>query len=255
MSVQAQSYPNLEHIIIDGGSTDGTLDILRKYNGRIRWISEKDSGQTNAINKGFRLAEGDIIGWLNSDDVYLNRAVSLASNEFATHPEIQVLYGDYIFLDRYGQHVWSKRAIKFDPLILLFDDCYIGQPTIFFKRDIFDRIGYLDEGLHYAMDLEYFLRLAFSNVNFYYLPQYLAGFRLHDNSKTIMKSKGLLLEDVNVRRRYIDNLGLKITDSSNYRFHLIRKYYRIKRRISQFWNQSIIDFPREYRIIRRRSVV
>lgn len=139
LSVQAQGYPNLEHLIIDGGSTDGTLDILQKYNGRIRWISEKDSGQTNAINKGFRLTEGEIVGWLNADDVYLNRAISTAVNEFVAHKEIQFLYGDFIYINCYGQHLWSQKSLKFDPLILLFDECYIGQPTIFFKKELLEK--------------------------------------------------------------------------------------------------------------------
>lgn len=244
LSVQRQNYPNLEHIIVDGGSTDGTLSILKKYGDKIKWISENDRGQANAINKGFKMAEGEIIGWLNSDDPYLEGAVSSVVNVFVNHPKVQVLYGDYVFLDGSGRRIYEMRLIKYDLYILLFDRCYIAQPTVFYKKEIFNKVGFLDETLQYAMDWEFFLRLGFSGYHFYHIPRLLAGNRLHKGSKTMSGWNGckkLFDEEKNVRLRYMETCGYRNISELNLK--VIRKYHKFRRRAIQLWTQHIYESP------------
>lgn len=251
LSVQGQNYPNLEHIIVDGGSTDGTLSILKKYGDKIKWISEKDSGQANAINKGFKMAEGEIIGWLNSDDPYLEGAVSSVVNVFLNHSKVQVLYGDYVFLDGSGRRIYEMRLIHYDLYILLFDRCYIAQPAVFYKKEIFNEVGFLDETLKYAMDWEYFLRLGFSGYHFYHIPKLLAGYRLHKNSKTMSElfgCKEVTDEENKVRQIYIKRCGYSTLSDLNLK--ILRKYHRIRRRVIQLLTQNIVESPHLDRMIK-----
>jgi glycosyltransferase involved in cell wall biosynthesis len=183
-SVLAQQWRPLEHIVFDGGSTDGTLDILKKYNGQLRWVSEPDKGQSDAVNKGVRTATGDVIGWLNSDDIYYPGAVKLAVEFLAAHPELDAVYGmaDYIaaddsIIDTYPTEPWHFPRLK--------DVCFICQPALFLRRSVFERHGYLGTDLHYCMDYEYFLRLGRAGVRFGYLETKLAGARMYVGSKTI----------------------------------------------------------------------
>jgi len=248
LSIQSQSYPNLEHIVVDGGSTDGTLGILGKNFGKIKWISEKDRGQAHAINKGFRMAQGEIIGWLNSDDIYFNGAMRQVINIFTNEPTIDVLYGDYIYIDDHGQKLKEERLINFDLKILLYDGCFIGQPAVFFKRKVFESVGYIDEALHFAIDWEYWLRLYFSGCRFYHLPRFLSGYRLHVKSKTMNQSQALLDEEELVRNKY----SARINNGNCKRNYLVRKYHRFRKRAVQLWHQNIIEFPRMDSIVRNR---
>ncbi len=136
-SVIQQDYPNFEHIIIDGGSTDNTLDILKRY-PHLRWISEKDSGQSEAINKGFKLATGDIIAWLNSDDYYERNIFSLVANYFQENSQCRILYGDMTFVDYSGNAMFilTGDTISREKLIKCPDA--IRQPSIFWKKEVID---------------------------------------------------------------------------------------------------------------------
>ena len=183
-SVLAQQWTPLEHIVLDGGSTDGTLDILKKYGAHLRWISEPDKGQSDAVNKGIKMAAGDVVGWLNSDDIYYPGAVKLAVEFLAAHPEFDAVYGmaDYIaaddsIIDTYPTEPWHFPRLK--------DVCFICQPALFLRRSVFERHGYLDTDLHYCMDYEYFLRLGRAGVRFGYLETKLAGARMYVGNKTI----------------------------------------------------------------------
>lgn len=190
LSVKQQSYPAVEHIVMDGGSTDGSVEILRSYSSRpgwshLRWKSEPDKGQSDALNKGFRLATGDAIGWLNSDDRYRPDCFRTIANAFAKYPRADVLYGDYTYIDERGR-VWRiRREIEFNRFILLYlHMLYVPTPSSFFRRRIVDHRNWIDTRFHYAMDYEFILRLARHGYAFRHIPALLADFRLHPESKT-----------------------------------------------------------------------
>ena len=199
-SLLAQQWRPLEYIVFDGGSTDGTLDILKKYDGQLRWVSEPDKGQSDAVNKGIRTATGDVIGWLNSDDIYYPGAVKLGVEFLAAHPELDAVYGmaDYIaaddsIIDSYPTEPWYFPRLK--------DVCFICQPALFLRRSVFERHGYLDTNLHYCMDYEYCLRLGRAGVRFGYLETKLAGARMYVGNKTISGRMEAYAEIIDMFRR------------------------------------------------------
>jgi glycosyltransferase involved in cell wall biosynthesis len=182
-SVLSQDYPRIEYLVVDGGSTDGTVDILRGHGGRLRWLSEPDAGQTAAVNKGFRLTTGEIIGWLNSDDLYVPGAVRAAVTYLDQHPDIDVVYGDADHIDGAGRIVDAYPTEPFD-LGRLRETCFICQPAAFFRRRLIDRVGLLDESLYCGMDYEFWIR-AGRRGRLGYLPVRLALSRLHSGAKTV----------------------------------------------------------------------
>ena len=186
-SVLDQQWSPFEHIVIDGGSTDGTLSILQKYSDRVQWVSEPDHGQSDAVNKGIRRAAGEIIGWLNSDDIYYPGAISEVAQFFAAHPEIDAVYGeaDYIGDDDSVIAPYPTQPWDFAQLQSL---CFICQPALFYRRAVFERHGYLDTDLNYCMDYEYFLRLGRGGARFAHLSRKLAGSRMYVGNKTISGS-------------------------------------------------------------------
>lgn len=182
-SVLDQGYPNVEYIVVDGGSTDNTLDILRKYDQKITWLSEKDNGQADAINKGIRMTEGKIVAWLNSDDVYLPGAIQRVVDCFHQHPNIKMVYGKSHFIDTNGKIVGRYPTEPFDfERLAMFN--FICQPSAFFKRDAFDDVGKLNLGLHYVLDYDLWIRIA-QKFKVKYLPEFLSSYRLHETSKTV----------------------------------------------------------------------
>ncbi|MFA6562658.1 MAG: glycosyltransferase [Verrucomicrobiia bacterium] len=183
-SVLDQDYPNAEHVIFDGGSKDGTVDILRRYESRgVRWTSEKDQGQSDAINKGFRAATGDIIGWINSDDWYARGAFRVVLDCFRDHPEAQWVYGNNLFTDPEGRVVRRVRTLPYRWDWLLYSGLLIPQPGIFMRRQVIEECGVLNAGLHSVMDYEWWLRIAAKHPP-HFIDRYLAYFRLHEASKT-----------------------------------------------------------------------
>lgn len=184
-SVLLQGYPNLEYIIIDGGSNDGSVEIIRKYEPWLAyWISEPDRGQAHAINKGFAHATGDWIAWLNSDDVYCPGAVQTQVGYLLAHPDVDVVYGDCRYVNQSGEAVRYAYSRPFDFLELLrFTIPY--QPTLFMRRSVVTRTGWLDCSFHHAVDSEYWLRLHSNGARFAYNPRLIAIYRLHSSSKTV----------------------------------------------------------------------
>jgi glycosyltransferase involved in cell wall biosynthesis len=189
-SVRLQNYDNCEHLVIDGMSTDGTVDLLRalatnQKQQKLFWSSEHDSGQSEALNKGFRQAKGDIVGWLNSDDRYRAGCFEHIVRAFDDHPDIDIIYGDYLIVDEVGKVLKIRREIEFSAFILLYHRIlYIPTTATFFRRRIFDDGHWLEEKLQYAMDLEFFIRLSECGYRFKHIPQLLADFRMQPNSKT-----------------------------------------------------------------------
>jgi hypothetical protein len=205
-SVCYQDYPDLEVLVYDGGSTDGSADILRDWTkpagGQpIRWVSQRDHGQADAINRGMRECTGEIIAYLNSDDIYFPGALATAAAYFREHPDCLVLYGqahhlkpDGSFLEVYPTEPWSYER--------LLETCFLCQPAVFWRREAVERFGYFDDSLNYALDYEYWLRIG-RETPFHYLEgQFLAGSRVHADTKTLSQRVPTHLEIVPVIQRY-----------------------------------------------------
>jgi len=181
-SVRAQDYPDIEYIVIDGGSTDSTLEILKSYGKDLQWISEKDNGQSDAINKGFAAASGEILAWLNSDDTYRPGAISRVVELFSSEPETDIVYGDTDYTDHAGKVIGQYPVGPFDYKKLAVANP-VCQPSTFFKRSAWERAGGLDLSLNFTMDYDLWIRFA-KTENFSFLHQVLSTYRLHDESKT-----------------------------------------------------------------------
>ena len=182
-SVINQDYQNVEHIVIDGGSTDDTLNILKKYDSKIKWLSEKDRGQAEAINKGIRLTEGEIVAWLNSDDTFLPEAIKKVVNCFLNHSKVKMVYGKSYFIDTTGKIVGKYPTEPFDYQRLAAFN-FICQPSAFFKRDAFFDVGELNPGLQYSLDYDLWIRIA-KTFQIMYINQFISNYRLHKTSKTV----------------------------------------------------------------------
>ena len=185
-SVLSQDYPNLEYIIIDGGSTDGSQAIIRESADQLAyWESVQDRGQTDAINKGFARAKGKYLAWLNSDDVYQPGAVSEAVAYLEGHPKVGLVYGDCNFIDAQGNIIGLFPAAQTDYERLRRGYVHIPQQASFFRADLWRKIGPLDPSFYFAMDYDLWVRLA-KEAPMVYLPGHIwASFRLHGEAKTI----------------------------------------------------------------------
>jgi glycosyltransferase involved in cell wall biosynthesis len=185
-SVLSQDYPRVEYLVIDGGSTDGSLQIIQKYEDRLAyWESTPDKGQTDAINKGFDRAKGKYLAWLNSDDIYQPGAISEAVAYLEAHPEVGMVYGDCSFIDAEGQKIGDFPAAQTDYQRLRRGYVHIPQQSAFFRADLWQAAGPLDPSFYFAMDYDLWVRLA-EQAPVVYLPGYhWASFRLHGDAKTI----------------------------------------------------------------------
>ena len=203
-SILDQNYPHTEMIVMDGGSTDRSPEILRAYEGRLaHWVSEKDRGQSHAFNKGFAKATGEIIGWLNSDDLYLGRCLFEAADYFAAHPDIDIIFADYIFIDEHGRFLKRRREPAFDFQTYLWtDDCYHANCAGFFRKRVFDRLGGLDETLHFGMDFEFYLRAAKAGFRFGQVRPFWGAYRLHQASKSISAHDRQVADARTIMARY-----------------------------------------------------
>ncbi|MBN1439938.1 MAG: glycosyltransferase [Anaerolineales bacterium] len=215
-SVVNQNYPSLEYIVMDGGSTDDTVTILRRYSGQLTWKSEKDLGQSHAVNKGLRSACGDVVAFLNSDDIYDPGALLTIGKYFSEHPEAAWVTGRCRNIDPEGRVIrkwitcyknfwlWvnSQRILK----IINF----ISQPATFWRRSVMEKIGYLDENIHYAMDYDYWLRIG-RLYPLHIIWKNLACFRIHPNSKAGSSANKQFDSEMEIARRHINShmiLGL-----------------------------------------------
>jgi len=206
-SVRIQNYADVEHIVVDGLSTDGTIALLQTKVGpewkHLHWISERDDGCTHALNKGIRLSTGDIIGWLNSDDRYRAGCLETVTKAFAQNPDIDVIYGDFTFMDEYGNHLRVRREIEFSRLVLFYHRISsIPSTSTFFRRRVFDEGNFFDESLQFAMDYEFFVRLTNKRFRFKHIHSLLADFRLHPASKTCAAGARQLAETRMAMRKY-----------------------------------------------------
>jgi glycosyltransferase involved in cell wall biosynthesis len=212
-SVLHQEYPNLEYIIVDGGSSDGSLDIIRRFEHRLSyWVSEPDRGQAHALNKGLRLATGEIVAYINSDDVYFPHALATAADAFRSNPDALWLCSPCLAQDErsHTTSVLTPQVPK-DPATWLFKPsgqpyCF-PQPGVFLRKRLIDELGEFREDLHYSFDYEYFQRILFAGLRPLELATTMAMFRVHDASKTGSSSAGFAADDVTVAELYFDRVS------------------------------------------------
>ena len=201
-SVHEPGYADLEHWVIDGGSTDATVDVLKRYEDRLDWISEKDGGQADAVNKGFRRATGEVIGWLNSDDTYVPGTLDKVMALFAARPEIDLVCGDCNMIDEADRLLRTRRAGPFDLRKLVrMGVSYVFQPTVFFRRSLLDAAGECDASLRHGMDYDLWCRMG-RYARPCYLPEPLANWRYQPESKTCSERHVSIAEGRMIRKRY-----------------------------------------------------
>jgi glycosyltransferase involved in cell wall biosynthesis len=201
-SVLSQQYPALHYTVQDGSSSDETHALLRKYENRLSWVSEHDKGQAHAINLGFSRAKGDLMGWLNSDDLLLPGTLAYVARFFSDHPDVDVVYGHRICIDRFDKEIGRIILPRHDPQVIRWVD-FIPQETMFWRRRVWDRLGGLDESLNFALDWDFILRAHAARFRFCRLPRFLGGFRVHDAQKTISRRDVGDAESARLRERYL----------------------------------------------------
>ena len=237
-SVLNQNYDNFEHIIIDGGSTDNTIDILKKY-GHLKWTSEPDEGQSDALNKGFKKAEGDIIGWLNADDYYESDCFKKIIDKFL-FTKVDAVYADYRFIDKNKKEI--RKLITQNPVqwMSLFY-CFIPSTAFFFKKDIYNSGVKIDKNFHISMDKEFFAHIFYKGFIIKKINHIVANFRWHDNNKSLDTLKIKIIrfkEGVLVFNRYSkfklpnNNIGLAV-------YYILMKTVGVYRFFCRIFNISI----------------
>jgi glycosyltransferase involved in cell wall biosynthesis/GT2 family glycosyltransferase len=225
-SLAAQDYPNIEHIVVDGGSTDGTVELLKAARG-IRWVSEPDRGQVDALNKGFAMATGDILAWLNSDDTLRPDAVRVAV-EALERTGADLVYGDLRIMDEDGTHLRMFYGIPFDYRVLLYGIDYIGQQSVFFRRTLLEKAGPLRTEFDNAFDYELWLRMA-RHGRLMYVPQLRGHIRHHVAAKSVAAAPRTWAETDRIRREYWKSGGLPSFLAWRPLVKVVNWYYRFKR--------------------------
>ena len=185
-SILSQDYPNLEYWVMDGGSKDETLKILESYGDRLHWASKPDGGQSQAVNKGWKRSQGEILGWVNADDLLESLAVSFAVDALLAKPGIGAVYGDTVYIDEHDtvMQAYPTRAFNYKTLVVETEN-FIPQPSVFMRRNVLEKTGFLNEALHYVMDYDLWLRMGLI-APMEYLPRKMSALRLHANAKTVM---------------------------------------------------------------------
>lgn len=228
-SVLEQDYPNIEYLVIDGGSTDGSADIIERYAGKLGyWESVKDKGQTDAINKGFARAKGDILAWINSDDTYNPKAVGEAVKFLIENPDVALVYADCDFIDETGRVIGRFASAQTDYQKLRRGYVRIPQQTMFFRAEYWKKLGPLDPSFYFAMDYDLWVRIA-KHAPLKYLPgKTWANFRIHTSSKT----------NVNDERGWKEMLRVHYRDGGSFFSPIVAKYY-LRKVIGPLWKWRI----------------
>jgi glycosyltransferase involved in cell wall biosynthesis len=228
-AAQRSADIQVEHIVVDACSTDETRILLGRRTD-VLWTSERDEGQTDAINKGFRRASGEWLMWLNADDFLLPWALEKVRNFALRQTQAEVIYGDCRFVDADGQPQRDKKEGGFNLMMLVLYGCYIPSTATFYHRSIIERGLFLDPHYRNCMDLEYFVRLAGAGVRFEHLPEVLAAFRFHDSNVSFKFAQRRKQEKLQIQRKFLTERGLGWLAHSVFLDPLMR-LYQIKRAI------------------------
>ncbi len=224
-----QDYPRIEYIIVDGGSTDGSVDVIKKYAGRLAWwVSEQDKGQTDAINKGFNRASGEILAWLNSDDTYNPGAVSAAVKYLTENPDVAMVYADCNYINEQGGVIGKFNSAQTDHRRLREGYVHIPQQTMFFRANYWQKLGPLDPSFYFAMDYDLWTRIAARAPIKYLAGQTWANFRIHTSGKTTSADD----------RCWPEMLRVHYRDGGGFFSIIVAKYY-LRKIIGPLWKRRI----------------
>jgi len=262
-SVLAQGYPNLEYIVIDGGSTDNSVDVIRRHEAQLAcWESKKDNGQADAINRGFAKSTGDILGWLNSDDLYLPGTLKKVQKVFSglQEDEAAIVFGNCVHVNEESKYAYGSDVEKMHGMLDLTLCDYVIQPACFWNRKVMDTVGALNEDLNFGFDWDWFIRAVEAGVRFVPIGDFLALYRMHAEHKSGAGGSPRLKELAAIYARY--HSRQLADDFLRYKTaNAVRKaYYVIDRsRIGKLFDQHRIVhrlfFPRltwkEFENIRR----
>ena len=228
-SVLEQDYPRIEYIIVDGGSSDGSVDVIKKYAGRLAWwVSEQDKGQTDAINKGFNRASGEILAWLNSDDTYNPGAVSAAVKYLTENPDVAMVYADCNYINEQGAVIGKFNSAQTDHRRLREGYVHIPQQTMFFRANYWQELGPLDPSFYFAMDYDLWTRIAARAPIKYLAGQTWANFRIHTSGKTTSADD----------RCWPEMLRVHYRDGGGFFSIIVAKYY-LRKIIGPLWKRRI----------------
>ncbi len=235
-SVLAQDYKDWEHIVIDGGSTDGTVDLLRSY-PHLKWTSEKDRGHYDAMNKGIARASGDVVAILNADDCYREGTLRKIAQAFTENPDWDALFGDVVYVDGMSREIFRREEACYDYDVLRFGNvCYVIHPTLFVKKDVYDRLGvYQYEKFLNCCDLEFILRLGQNRCRVGHIPQLLANYRMHEHGQSADRrvSRNMRRESLIIRKEHGFPGGM--------RGKLFEFFARIKRQSQKLFYRGKLD--------------
>lgn len=235
-SVHNQNYPRLEYFVMDGGSTDNSPQIIEQYADKLTgWVSQKDKGQADAINQGFARSSGEILGWLNSDDILWAGALMAIGSYFATHPEVDVVCGWSLFFRE--QEIWYLH----EPLglrleYLLYSSYFLPQESVFWRRRVYEQIGDVDLD-YYVFDHDYFIRMALIGAPSATLRRPIGGFRQHDQQKTA-NSKALRESQQLIQANHLQNLGVTPTQAKRRRAYW-RQRMKAERALRKLWRLTV----------------
>jgi len=227
LSVFNQDYPIIEYIVMDGGSDDGTLNILKKYEDRLIWESKPDKGQADGINRGIKMSTGDIIAYLNSDDTYKMGAVSKVVETFLQHPGIGLVYGDCDIINENDQKIGYFSGIPTNFVKMLCTNCAcIPQQTAFWRMSVIKEIGYFDESLNFAMDTDFFIRILRKHKSLY-VPVCYANHRWHQVSKSSVEKENGSKKFREDRTKILRKHSLQFLGYYYMRFFLLSKIKKL----------------------------
>jgi glycosyltransferase involved in cell wall biosynthesis len=202
-SVLKQNYANVEHIVVDGGSKDGTLEILGQY-PHLQWISEKDEGHYHAMNKGIQRCTGDVVAILNADDCHREGALQKVAAALQSHPEWDGLFADVVYVDKNGEVIFKRKEAVFDYDVLRYGSvCYVIHPTLFLKKSVYDRLGgYKHQEFLNCCDVELILRLGRSGCHIGHIPEFLVNYRFHEHGQSadLRVMRNMAAESERIRR-------------------------------------------------------